>query len=494
MTDIDDIAQEALREALHGAKSGAVGARGGGTDADSGSVGILERISGPVLDVRFDDADSEPRINDLLVTADGRYMEVAANVSPGVARCIALDATDGLACGVEVRALGHGIRVPVGTGVLGRVVDVLGRPIDNGGEIEAAETWDIHRSAPKFTDLTEQTEFLETGIKVIDLLTPYAKGGKIGLFGGAGVGKTTLIMELIYNIATQHGGFSVFAGVGERSREGTELIADMRASGAIHKTALAFGQMNEPPGSRMRVGLTGLTMAEYFRDVMNRDVLLFIDNIFRYVQAGNEVSAMLGRMPSAVGYQPTLATELGMLEERIVSTKNGSITSVQAIYVPADDLTDPAPATIFTHLDATTVLSRSVAEIGVYPAVAPLESYSRILTPSVVGQRHYDAAHGVTVCLNRYRELRDIIAILGMEELSEEDKRTVYRARRLQQFLSQPFSVAEAFTGMPGRFVKLEDTIRSFEAILGGEADDTPEQAFFMVGDIDEAMKKAETM
>ncbi|MDR2421565.1 MAG: F0F1 ATP synthase subunit beta [Oscillospiraceae bacterium] len=456
--------------------------------------GSIERISGPVLDVRFAGAGTEPRINDLLVTSDGRHMEVAANVAPGLVRCIALDATDGLACGTAVTALGRGIRVPVGAGVLGRVVDVLGRPIDGGGEIEADEMWDIHRSAPKFTDLTEQTEFLETGIKVIDLLTPYAKGGKIGLFGGAGVGKTTLIMELIYNIATHHGGFSVFAGVGERSREGTELIADMRASGAIEKTALAFGQMNEPPGSRMRVGLTGLTMAEYFRDVMNRDVLLFIDNIFRYVQAGNEVSAMLGRMPSAVGYQPTLATELGMLEERIVSTKDGSITSVQAIYVPADDLTDPAPATIFTHLDATTVLSRSVAEIGVYPAVSPLESYSRILTPAAVGQRHYDAARGVASCLNRYRELRDIIAILGMEELTEDDRKIVYRARRIQQFLSQPFFVAETFTGKQGRFVKLEDTVRSFEAILGGDADDTPEQAFFMVGDIDEAMEKAKTL
>ena len=458
------------------------------------AVGTLVRIAGPVLDVKFEKGGAEPQINDLLVTSDGRHMEVAANESPGVVRCIALDATDGLACGTEVYALGHGIRVPVGTGVLGRVVDVLGRPIDGGGAIAAAEQWDIHRAAPKYTDLTEQTEFLETGIKVIDLLTPYAKGGKIGLFGGAGVGKTTLIMELIYNIATQHGGFSVFAGVGERSREGSELIADMRASGAISKTALAFGQMNEPPGSRMRVGLTGLTMAEYFRDEMNRDVLLFIDNIFRYVQAGNEVSALLGRMPSAVGYQPTLATELGALEERIVSTKNGSITSVQAIYVPADDLTDPAPATIFSHLDAITVLSRSVAEIGVYPAVSPLESSSRILTPEIVGERHYEVAHGVTKCLNRYRELRDIIAILGMEELSEDDRNTVYRARRIQQFLSQPFFVAEAFTGMQGRFLKLADTIRSFEVILGGEVDSIPEQAFFMVGDIDEAIEKAKTL
>ncbi|MDR1589047.1 MAG: F0F1 ATP synthase subunit beta [Oscillospiraceae bacterium] len=460
-------------------------------EAKEGSAGVLIRISGPVLDVRFDASDREPQVNDLLITEDGRHMEVAANVSPGVVRCVALEATDGMSCGGTVTCTGHGIRVPVGKGVLGRVVDVLGRPIDGGGPIESDEVWDIHRKAPEFGDLAPATEFFETGIKVIDLLTPYTKGGKIGLFGGAGVGKTTLIMELIYNIATMHGGFSVFAGVGERSREGSELIGDMKASGAIEKTALAFGQMNEPPGSRMRVGLTGLTMAEYFRDVMNRDVLLFIDNIFRYVQAGNEVSALLGRMPSAVGYQPTLANELGSLEERIVSTRNGSITSVQAIYVPADDLTDPAPATIFSHLDATTVLSRQIAEIGVYPAVSPLESYSRILDPAIVGKAHYETAQGVTTCLNRYRELRDIIAILGMEELSESDRRTVYRARKIQQFLSQPFSVAETFTGMPGRFVKLDDTIRSFAAILGGETDDMPEAAFFMVGDIDEAREKA---
>jgi F-type H+-transporting ATPase subunit beta len=462
--------------------------------AEMNNSGVLIRIVGPVLDVQFGDASREPQINDMLITADGRHMEVAANVSPGVVRCIALEATDGLVCGTIVTSTGHGIRVPVGKEVLGRVVDVLGRPIDNGPPIETEQTWDIHRPAPLFTDLTPQTEFFETGIKVIDLLTPYSKGGKIGLFGGAGVGKTTLIMELIYNIATMHGGFSVFAGVGERSREGSELIADMKSSGAIAKTALAFGQMNEPPGSRMRVGLTGLTMAEYFRDEMNRDVLLFIDNIFRYVQAGNEVSAMLGRMPSAVGYQPTLANELGTLEERIVSTKNGSITSVQAIYVPADDLTDPAPATIFTHLDATTVLSRSVAEIGVYPAVSPLESYSRILDPAIVGKEHYETAQGVTTCLNRYRELRDIIAILGMEELSEDDRRTVYRARRIQQFLSQPFTVAENFTGMKGKFVSLKDNIRSFSVILGGEVDTMPESAFFMVGDIDEAYEKAKSL
>ena len=369
-----------------------------------------------------------------------------------------------------------------------------GRPIDNGPEINTEAMWDIHRKAPEFTDLTPVTEPFETGIKVIDLITPYSKGGKIGLFGGAGVGKTVLIMELIYNIAKMHGGFSVFAGVGERSREGNELIEDMKSSGALENTALAFGQMNEPPGSRMRVGLTGLTMAEYFRDEMNRDVLLFIDNIFRYVQAGNEVSALLGRMPSAVGYQPTLAKELGDLEERIVSTKSGSITSVQAIYVPADDLTDPAPATIFSHLDATTVLSRSIAEIGIYPAVNPLESYSRILDPVIVGKQHYNTAQGVISCLNRYRELRDIIAILGMEELSEDDRRTVYRARRIQQFLSQPFTVAEQFTGNKGKYVQLKDTVRSFEAILGGETDDYPETAFSMVGDIDDVYEKVKDM
>jgi F-type H+-transporting ATPase subunit beta len=456
--------------------------------------GVLIRISGPVLDVHFKNAEKEPQINDLLVTADGRYMEVAANVSPGIVRCVALDASDGLSCGTTVTNTGHGIRVPVGKEVLGRVVDVLGRPIDNGPPIDAAQQWEIHRAPPAFTDLTPVTEFLETGIKVIDLITPYSKGGKIGLFGGAGVGKTVLIMELIYNIATMHGGYSVFAGVGERSREGNELIQDMKNSGAIEKTALVFGQMNEPPGSRMRVGLTGLTMAEYFRDVMNRNVLLFIDNIYRYVQAGNEVSALLGRMPSAVGYQPTLANELGNLEERIVSTKNGSITSVQAIYVPADDLTDPAPATIFSHLDAITVLSRSIAEIGIYPAVSPLESNSRILDPAIVGQAHYNAAQGVITCLNRYRELRDIIAILGMEELTEEDRRTVYRARRIQQFLSQPFNVAEQFTGNKGKYVPLKDTIRSFEAILGGEADNYPESAFSMVGTIDDVYEKAKSL
>jgi len=461
--------------------------------AETAEHGTIVKISGPVIDVRFEHGANEPRLHDLLVTADGRHMEVSATIAPGIVRAIALDATDGLCCGTDVNSLGHAIRVPVGKKVLGRVIDVLGRPIDNEPPIENAPLWNIHRPAPKFSELTPVTEFFETGIKVIDLLTPYSKGGKIGLFGGAGVGKTMLIMELIYNIATVHGGYSVFAGVGERSREGAELVHDMKASGAIGKTALVFGQMNEPPGSRMRVGLAGLTMAEYFRDEMNRDVLLFVDNIYRYVQAGNEVSALLGRMPSAVGYQPTLAGELGTFQERIVSTKNGSITSVQAIYVPADDLTDPAPATIFSHLDATTVLSRGIAEIGIYPAVSPLESSSRILEPAI-GLEHYDTAQGVLTCLNRYRELRDIIAILGMDELSLEDRKNVYRARKIQQFLSQPFSVAEAFTGMQGRFVTLADTIRSFSAILGGEVDNLPDAAFFMVGSIDEVVEKAKTL
>ena len=453
--------------------------------------GKIIKISGPVLDVSF--AGDVPKIRNLLITSDGVHMEVVAYVSEHVARCIALEATDGLCCGTEVTDTGSGITVPVGEAMLGRVVDVLGRPIDNKGPIEA-ERWDIHRPSPHFSDIRPATEFLETGIKVIDLLAPYAKGGKIGLFGGAGVGKTTLIMEYIYNMAINHGGYSVFTGVGERSREGYDLIHDMEKSGAISKAAMAFGQMNEPPGSRMRVALTGLTVAEYFRDVLGRDVLLFIDNIFRYVQAGNEVSALLGRMPAAVGYQPTLATELGELEERIASTKNGSITSIQAIYVPADDLTDPAPAAIFSHLDATTVLSRQISEMGIYPSVDPLESGSKILDPMIVGQSHYETAERVRECLQRYNELKDIIAILGMDELSEDDKMTVHRARRLQRFLSQPMSVAEVFTGMPGRFVKIEDTIRSFRDIVDGRADDLPEAAFSMVGDLDEAFAKAKTL
>ena len=453
---------------------------------------IISKISGPVLTVQYPPSESF-RLHDLLVTENGVHLEVASHTSNGECKCIAMESTYGLHCGMEVSNTGACIQVPVGEQTLGRVVDVLGNPLDNGPAL-TGERWGIYRDAPAFQDLSPKTTFFETGIKVIDLLTPYAKGGKIGLFGGAGVGKTVLILELIYNIAKEHGGYSVFTGVGERSREGNDLIHDMRSSGAITKTAMAFGQMNEPPGSRMRVAMTGLTMAEYFRDRMHQDVLLFIDNIFRYVQAGNEVSAMLGRMPSAVGYQPTLAEELGELEERITSTKNGSITSVQAIYVPADDLTDPAPATIFTHLDATTVLSRHIAEMGIYPAVSPLESSSRTLDPSIVGKEHYEVARRVQACLQRYNELKDIIAILGMDELSEEDQKTVYRARKIQQFLSQPMHVAEAFTGKPGRFVPLADTIRSFKAIVDGQVDHLPESAFTMVGDIDEAIAKAEEM
>ena len=454
---------------------------------------MIERINGPVLTVRYPSQETY-RLHDLLVAENGVHMEVAAFERPGAVRCIALDATYGLSCGMTVENTHRCITVPVGEAVLGRVVDALGQPIDRGGEIAAQERWPIFRDAPTLHDTNPKTEFIETGIKVIDLLTPYAKGGKIGLFGGAGVGKTVLIMELIYNIAKAHGGYSVFTGVGERSREGNDLIHDMTASGALKNTAMAFGQMNEPPGSRMRVAMTGLTMAEYFRDVLGQDVLLFIDNIFRYVQAGNEVSAMLGRMPSSVGYQPTLANELGELEERIASTGSGSITSVQAIYVPADDLTDPAPATIFSHLDATTVLSRQVAEMGIYPAVSPLESNSRILTPEIVGQEHYEVARRVQECLQRYNELKDIISILGMEELAEEDRKIVYRARKIQMFLSQPMNVAETFTGQPGRFVPLKDTIRSFKAIVDGQVDDLPESAFFMVGDIDEAIAKAKEL
>ncbi len=454
--------------------------------------GRVVKISGPVLDVFFE--NDTPKIYDLLVSEKGVHMEVASNVSDDTVRCIALESTDGMSCGETIIATGAGITVPVGEKVLGRVIDVLGRPVDKLGKIEDAPRMPIHREPPELTTVTPVCELFETGIKVIDLLTPYSKGGKIGLFGGAGVGKTTLIMELIYNIATKHGGYSVFTGVGERIREGNELINDMRQSGAINKTALAFGQMNEPPGSRMRVAMAGLTMSEYFRDVMHKDVLLFIDNIYRYVQAGNEVSALLGRMPSAVGYQPTLANELGELEERITSTKDGSITSVQAVYVPADDITDPAPATIFSHLDATTVLSRHVAETGVYPAVDPLESQSRILAPEIVGREHYEVARRVQECLHRYAELKDIIAILGMDELSDADKKIVYRARRINLFCSQPFAVAEDFTGMQGRFVKIEDTIRSFKAIVDGEVDELPETAFFMVGDIDEVKAKAEEL
>lgn len=455
------------------------------------SSGVISKIRGSVLDVRITEGRM-PKIKTLIVCPEtGHHMEVAAHVSEDTVRCIALESTDGLMCGAAAVSDGEPIRVPVGDGVVGRVVDVLGRPIDGKGEIKADITMPIHRQPPEFNDQKPVSELLETGIKVIDLLAPYAKGGKIGLFGGAGVGKTVLIMEMIHNVATGHGGYSVFTGVGERSREGNELIKDMEDSGVINKAILAFGQMNEPSGSRMRVALTGLTMAEYLRDEKKQDVLLFIDNIYRYVQAGSEVSALLGRLPSAVGYQPTLANELGDLEERIASTKNGSITSVQAIYVPADDLTDPAPATIFTHLDATTVLSRSISELGIYPAVDPLASSSRMLEPHIVGEKHYRVAHAVQECLQRYAELKDIIAILGMDELSAADKMTVYRARKIRNFLSQPMSVAKAFTGQEGKYVPVDVTVESFRQIVDGEADDIPETAFLNVGGIDEARENA---
>lgn len=456
--------------------------------------GRIISIDGPVLDVRFE-TGAEPPVNALLRLAEGEFhMEVAAQVAPGVVRCTALDAPDGLRLGAAVVFVSDGIRVPVGDAVIGRAVDVLGRPIDGLGPIAVAETRGIHQKAPELARQHPATRLLETGIKVIDLLAPYPKGGKIGLFGGAGVGKTVLIMELIHNVAVNHGGYSVFTGVGERSREGNELLLDMRQSGVIEKTVLTFGQMNEPPGSRMRAALTGLTMAEYLRDERGMDVLLFIDNIYRFVQAGNEISALLGRMPSAVGYQPTLANELGALEERIASTDRGSITSVQAVYVPADDLTDPAPASIFAHLDATTVLSRAISEQGIYPAVSPLESTSRILDPLILGEEHYRAARSVQECLQRYHELQDIISILGMDELSEADKLTVYRARKLQKFMSQPLFVAEAFTGLRGRSVPVSATIESVSEILAGHADDLPEEAFFLVGDLDDAREKARTL
>ena len=453
--------------------------------------GVIFRISGPVLDARFE--QKLPELKELLISKSGIHMEVAAHISPEAVRCIALDPTDGLLAGEEVTATGRPIEIPVGETMLGRTIDVLGRPIDGKGPITAPR-WNIHRNPPDFTDINPKTEFFETGIKVIDLLTPYAKGSKIGLFGGAGVGKTILIMELINNVARDSGDYSVFAGVGERSREGSDMILDMEYTGALYNTALAFGQMNEPPGARLRVALAGLTLAEYFRDEMKQDVLLFIDNIFRYIQAGSEVSSLLGRMSSAVGYQPTLANELGELEERIASTTNGSITSIQAVYVPADDLTDPAPVAIFSHLDATTVLSRSVAEMGIYPAVNPLESHSRSLDISVVGKEHFDTARRVQECLQRYNELKDIIAILGMDELSDDDKNIVARARRIQRFLSQPMSMAEAFTGIPGQYVPVADTVRSFAAIISGECDHIPESAFFMASDIDDVYKKAKTL
>ena len=458
--------------------------------------GKIIRVAGPVVDVQFT-AGRLPALQEALtVTAEGteRTMEVAQHVNESTVRCIMLSASEGLGKGMEVTATGHGLTAPVGEATLGRMFDPLGRPIDGKGSVDDVPHWPIHRKAPSFAEQKPATEILETGIKVIDLLAPYAKGGKIGLFGGAGVGKTVLIQELIHNVATEHGGYSIFTGVGERSREGNDLWNEMKDSGVIEKTALVFGQMNEPPGSRMRVAQTGLTMAEYFRDEKHQDVLLFIDNIFRYVQAGSEVSALLGRMPSAVGYQPTLANEVGELQERITSTKNGSITSVQAVYVPADDLTDPAPATTFAHLDATTVLSRKIVEQGIYPAVDPLESTSRILEPDVVGEEHYQVARKVQELLQRYKELQDIIAILGMEELDEDDKLAVYRARKIQKFLSQPFNVAEVFTGLPGKYVPLRETIRGFKMIVEGAMDELPENAFFNVGTIDEAIAKAESM
>ena len=458
--------------------------------------GKIVQVLGPVVDVEFEKV-TLPLIKDALtVEADGKkkVMEVAQHMGNNIVRCIMLAASEGLEKDMEVTATGRGIKVPVGESTLGRMFNVLGEAIDGGEPVKGEEQWVIHREPPVFEDQSPVVEMFETGIKVIDLLAPYAKGGKIGLFGGAGVGKTVLIQELIHNIATQHGGYSIFTGVGERSREGNDLWCEMKESGVIEKTALVFGQMNEPPGSRMRVAQTGLTMAEYFRDVKHQDVLLFIDNIFRYVQAGSEVSTLLGRMPSAVGYQPTLANEVGELQERITSTKNGSITSVQAVYVPADDLTDPAPATTFAHLDATIVLSRKIVEQGIYPAVDPLESSSRILEPDVVGQEHYDVARKTQEILQRYKELQDIIGILGMEELDDEDKMTVYRARKIQKFLSQPFAVGEQFTGIKGKYVPVKETIRGFKAIIDGEMDDYPEEAFFMAGTIDDVIEKAKAV
>ena len=457
------------------------------------NTGRVAQVIGPVLDIRFDSGDLPNLLNAIEIEYEGRVItaEVAQHVGDNVVRCIAMNSTDGLRRGLEAVDTGAPISVPVGEKCLGRMFNLLGDPIDGFAAPEGAPEWPIHRPAPAYDEQEGTTEILETGIKVVDLIAPYAKGGKIGLFGGAGVGKTVLIMELINNIAKEHSGLSVFAGVGERSREGNDFYNEMKESGVLSKTALVYGQMNKPPGARMRVALSGLTMAEYFRDEGKQDVLLFIDNIFRFTQAGSEVSALLGRMPSAVGYQPTLATEMGALQERITSTKSGSITSVQAVYVPADDLTDPAPATTFAHLDATTVLSRNIASQGIYPAVDPLNSTSRILTPEVVGQEHYNVARQVQSILQRYRELQDIIAIMGMDELSDEDKKIVARARKVQRFLSQPFSVAEQFTGMEGRYVPLKETIRGFKEICEGKHDDLPESAFLFVGTIDEAVEKA---
>ena len=454
--------------------------------------GTVVQIMGPVLDIRFEEDQLPSLLNAIEVPNGDKTIiaEVAQHIGDNVVRCIAMSSTDGLQRGTEVTDTGAPISVPVGDECLGRVFNLLGQPIDNKPDVQAQERWPIHRPAPSYEEQQPATEILETGIKVIDLICPYAKGGKIGLFGGAGVGKTVLIQELIYNIATAHNGYSVFTGVGERTREGNDLYNEMTESGVISKTAMVFGQMNEPPGARMRVGLSGLTMAEYFRDVKHQDVLLFIDNIFRFTQAGSEVSALLGRMPSAVGYQPTLATEMGALQERITSTKDGSITSVQAVYVPADDLTDPAPATTFAHLDATTVLDRGIASLGIYPAVDPLDSTSRILSPEIVGKEHYETARAVQSILQRYKELQDIIAIMGMDELSDEDKLTVNRARKVQRFLSQPFHVAEHFTGYKGKYVPLKETIRSFKEIIEGKHDDIPESYFLFAGSIDEVVEK----
>lgn len=464
-------------------------------------IGKVTQVMGPVVDVEFSDGHLPELLNALNVTnlANGKnewnlVLEVTQHLGNNTVRTIAMDATEGLARGLKVKDTGKPIQAPVGRECLGRIINVVGEAVDEVGPINAKKFYSIHREAPKFEDLSTKLEPFYTGIKVIDLLAPYLKGGKIGLFGGAGVGKTVLIMELINNIATQHGGYSVFAGVGERTREGNDLYHEMKESGVIDKTALVYGQMNEPPGARARVALTGLSIAEYFRDEEKQDVLFFVDNIFRFTQAGSEVSALLGRIPSAVGYQPTLATEMGAMQERITSTKNGSITSIQAVYVPADDYTDPAPATTFTHLDATTELSRQIAELGIYPAVDPLSSKSTVLTAAIVGNEHYTTARRVQAILQKYKELQDIIAILGMDELSEEDKMLVSRARKVQKFLSQPFFVAEQFTGIPGQFVKIEDTIKSFKAILDGEVDDLPEQAFYLVGDIEMVKEKAKKL
>ena len=466
------------------------------------STGKVIQVIGPVVDVEFPDGDLPKIYNAIRVEAaedkkTGRpairlTLEVAQHLGDKRVRSVAMSGTEGLVRGMSAQDTGGPISMPVGPETLGRLLNVLGEPVDGKGPVKSTKTLPIHRAAPPLSEQETKTEVLETGIKVVDLLEPYSKGGKVGLFGGAGVGKTVVIMELIHNIATHHGGYSVFAGVGERTREGNDLYLEMSESGVIDKTTLVYGQMNEPPGARLRVGLSGLTVAEYFRDEEGKDVLLFIDNIFRFTQAGSEVSALLGRMPSAVGYQPTLGTEMGDLQERITSTKRGSITSVQAIYVPADDLTDPAPATAFAHLDATTVLSRQLAELGIYPAVDPLDSTSRILDPQVVGEEHYEVARGVQAILQRYKDLQDIIAILGMDELSEDDKLTVARARKIQKFLSQPFNVAEAFTGTKGKYVKLSDTVRSFKEVIDGKHDDLPEQAFYMVGGIEEVVEKAE--